>query len=107
MGVSAAAFPRASAAILLPNSASLSRATLGHGRLTDGRKQVLCSCERHGKGCDSAMQGATRLLAAAAGVWLSLSPAKADLKLCNNTESRVGVALGYKDAQGWASEGWW
>lgn len=33
--------------------------------------------------------------------------ARADLKLCNNTESRVGVALGYKDQQGWASEGWW
>ena len=33
--------------------------------------------------------------------------AKADLKLCNKTESRVGVALGYKDKDGWASEGWW
>ena len=33
--------------------------------------------------------------------------AKADLKLCNNTQSRVGVGLGYKDQQGWASEGWW
>lgn len=35
------------------------------------------------------------------------SPAAADLKLCNKTDSRVGVALGYKDMQGWASEGWW
>jgi len=34
-------------------------------------------------------------------------PAHADLKLCNNTVSRVGVALGYKDTKGWASEGWW
>jgi uncharacterized membrane protein len=33
--------------------------------------------------------------------------AKADLKLCNNTDSRVGVAIGYKDKEGWASEGWW
>ena len=33
--------------------------------------------------------------------------AKADLKPCNKTESRVGVALGYKDKEGWASEGWW
>ena len=33
--------------------------------------------------------------------------ASADLKLCNNTPSRVGVALGYKDKNGWASEGWW
>jgi uncharacterized membrane protein len=35
------------------------------------------------------------------------APAQADLKLCNNTDSRVGVAVGYKDKEGWASEGWW
>jgi uncharacterized membrane protein len=34
-------------------------------------------------------------------------PALADLKMCNNTMSRVGVALGYKDKDGWATEGWW
>lgn len=33
--------------------------------------------------------------------------AHADLKLCNTTGSRVGVAIGYKDQEGWASEGWW
>ena len=38
---------------------------------------------------------------------LLASPAQADLKLCNKTESRVGVALGYKDKEGWATEGWW
>ena len=35
------------------------------------------------------------------------SPAKADFRLCNNTGSRVGIALGYKDAEGWTTEGWW
>jgi uncharacterized membrane protein len=34
-------------------------------------------------------------------------PAHADFRLCNNTGSRVGVALGYKDAEGWTTEGWW
>jgi uncharacterized membrane protein len=34
-------------------------------------------------------------------------PANADLKLCNTTSSRVGVAIGYKDEKGWVSEGWW
>lgn len=29
------------------------------------------------------------------------------LRLCNTTGSRVGVAIGYKDANGWATEGWW
>lgn len=33
--------------------------------------------------------------------------ARADIKLCNATSSRVGVAIGYKDAKGWATEGWW
>jgi uncharacterized membrane protein len=35
------------------------------------------------------------------------SSAAADFRLCNNTSSRVGIALGYKDAEGWATEGWW
>jgi len=33
--------------------------------------------------------------------------ARADLKLCNSTSSRVGVAVGYRDENGWATEGWW
>ncbi|KJC57852.1 membrane protein [Bradyrhizobium sp. LTSPM299] len=38
---------------------------------------------------------------------LCASPAAADFRLCNNTSSRVGIALGYKDAEGWTTEGWW
>jgi uncharacterized membrane protein len=38
-------------------------------------------------------------------------PASADLKLCNDTNSNIGVALGYGDVKGntknWRSEGWW
>jgi uncharacterized membrane protein len=37
----------------------------------------------------------------------SARPAVADFRLCNNTPSRVGVAVGYKDADGWTTEGWW
>lgn len=37
----------------------------------------------------------------------SASSAKADLKLCNASTSRVGVAIGYQDPRGWATEGWW
>ena len=44
---------------------------------------------------------ATLLLAATA------RPAAADFRLCNNTSSRVGVAVGYKAADGWTTEGWW
>lgn len=34
--------------------------------------------------------------------------ARADLKLCNTTPNRIGVALGYRDSGGgWITEGWW
>lgn len=33
--------------------------------------------------------------------------ARADLRLCNQTPNRVGVAIGYKDQQTWTTEGWW
>ena len=39
--------------------------------------------------------------------FVSRSPAAADFRLCNNTGSRVGIALGYKDNDGWTTEGWW
>src|SRR5690349_14675286 len=34
-------------------------------------------------------------------------PAKADFRLCNNTGNRVGIAIGYKENEGWTTEGWW
>jgi uncharacterized membrane protein len=33
--------------------------------------------------------------------------ALAELKLCNQTTARVGVAVGYKEADIWVTEGWW
>ena len=50
------------------------------------------------------------LVAAAFMLTLVISPpqAHADFQLCNNTGSRVGVAVGYKDTDGsWVTEGWW
>lgn len=47
------------------------------------------------------------LVLATAGIVAGASTAHADLKLCNTTASRVGVAIGYKDQEGWATEGWW
>jgi uncharacterized membrane protein len=39
---------------------------------------------------------------------LTPAPAYADFHICNNSGSRVGVAIGYKDADGqWTTEGWW
>jgi len=50
---------------------------------------------------------ATLCLAASAMAGLAAAPAAADFRICNVTKSRVGIALGYKDNDGWATEGWW
>jgi uncharacterized membrane protein len=42
-----------------------------------------------------------------AGLVARPSQAHADLRLCNTTTARIGVAIGYQDNQGWATEGWW
>ena len=47
------------------------------------------------------------LLAAALFGIDGATSAFADLRLCNMTSSRVGVAIGYREPQGWVSEGWW
>ncbi len=38
---------------------------------------------------------------------MAAAPAYADLKICNSTPARLGVAIGYQDEKGWATEGWW
>jgi uncharacterized membrane protein len=53
------------------------------------------------------LQSALGLLVAAFALSAAPEPAHADLKLCNTTASRVGVAIGYRDTEGWATEGWW
>ncbi len=61
----------------------------------------------------AAGQGARiRYLAAALMIAVVLipagtGPAWADLKLCNSTLSRIGIAIGYRDNKGWTTEGWW
>ena len=49
---------------------------------------------------------ATIAVALALAVGPSL-PAEADFTVCNRTESRVGVAVGYQEDTDWATEGWW
>ncbi|WP_375452147.1 DUF1036 domain-containing protein [uncultured Devosia sp.] len=34
-------------------------------------------------------------------------PARADLRVCNETANPLTVALGYRAERGWMSEGWW
>lgn len=37
----------------------------------------------------------------------SQNEARADFRVCNGTQSLVGVAIGYRASEGWISEGWW
>lgn len=41
------------------------------------------------------------------GTFVSISPAYADLRVCNQTANPVSIALGYRAERGWQSEGWW
>jgi uncharacterized membrane protein len=35
------------------------------------------------------------------------APARADLRVCNQTRNPINIALGYRAQSGWLSEGWW
>ena len=36
-----------------------------------------------------------------------IGTAVAELRICNKTTSKVGVAIGYKSPRDWMTEGWW
>ena len=68
---------------------------LTHGRTFAQRRAVMLRF---------LLLGGTVLTLASFG---GVTPALADFRLCNNTGSRVGVAIGYRDKEGWLTEGWW
>jgi uncharacterized membrane protein len=71
-------------------------------RLVAGR-----AATRHFIAAFAGVNGIACIALVFAGLVASAAPAAADFRLCNNTASRVGVAVGYKDADGWTTEGWW
>jgi uncharacterized membrane protein len=46
-------------------------------------------------------------LAALAAIVCVPGEARADFRLCNNTNLRVSIALAYTTGQNWVQEGWW
>jgi uncharacterized membrane protein len=60
-----------------------------------------------GKRFHNVLAGLALCIATMLSLSASVRPAAADFRLCNNTGSRVGVAVGYKDNDGWTTEGWW
>jgi uncharacterized membrane protein len=53
------------------------------------------------------LRSALAIGATCAALTLHSATGWADLKLCNTTSSRIGVAIGYRDTSGWTTEGWW
>ncbi|GLQ56891.1 DUF1036 domain-containing protein [Devosia nitrariae] len=51
--------------------------------------------------------GITLLGLTFSGLMITAAPARADLRVCNETGNLVSVALGYRAERGWQSEGWW
>lgn len=51
--------------------------------------------------------GLALLVMLAGGALFSITPAYADLRVCNQTADPVSIALGYRATSGWQSEGWW
>ena len=49
----------------------------------------------------------THAVLGTACIFVVANTANADLRVCNKTTSRVGIAIGYKAARDWTTEGWW
>jgi uncharacterized membrane protein len=83
----------------------------GTGPKTSNLRLVLAKAWIRGWICALARTSRTGAAVAAIltllGLAASAGPAAADFRLCNNTSSRVGVAIGYNDTDGWTTEGWW
>lgn len=59
-------------------------------------------------GTGAARRGLWIIFALVAIAWIvGAEPAMADLRICNKTTSRIGIAVGYKDTDAWTTEGWW
>lgn len=72
---------------------------------------ALAESQRHSTTVRSAVRtwvpSMSALLLAVAATTFTAQPARAELRLCNKTESQVGVAIGYREDTEWVTEGWW
>lgn len=68
---------------------------------TIGFSTVLASARRVALAAAIAISGLPLL-----GVF-SATGARADFRVCNATQSLIGVSIGYRAKAGWVTEGWW
>lgn len=55
----------------------------------------------------AAALSAAMLMLSTAALGVSANEAAAEFRVCNATQTAVGVAIGYRAKEGWISEGWW
>jgi uncharacterized membrane protein len=77
----------------------------GAARRKPGQERSNRRLDRSGFGKKSWLGAA--IVVAAAGFGLSANDASAEFRVCNATQTAVGVAIGYRAKEGWISEGWW
>ena len=73
--------------------------------LASGRGSALTRA--YGRWCRSLLSAAATVVLSLVGLAAGATPALADLRLCNKTDSTVSIAIGYKAKDGWRTEGWW
>ncbi|MDP3896542.1 MAG: DUF1036 domain-containing protein [Mesorhizobium sp.] len=73
-----------------------------HDLTAKGLRMLVARAARLHRAYAAPLAGAAALCAA-----LFATPAFADFRVCNATQSLVGVAIGYRAKAGWITEGWW
>jgi uncharacterized membrane protein len=79
-----------------------------NNKMPDGYQLRLSPATSHAR---PHWNAARPIRAAGAALFLAMlahgTSARADFRLCNDTKSLVGVALGYREDGNWITEGWW
>jgi uncharacterized membrane protein len=55
----------------------------------------------------SILQAVATVLISLNFILVDTTIAKSDFRMCNDTKSLVGIALGYREKEKWITEGWW
>src|SRR5215475_3338903 len=88
------------------NRSNFERSRKPQRKRRPGRANGLCANVFH-RGLPAVLCPRLFCLGLATAVPLAVTPAAADFRICNLTKSRIGIAVGYKDGEEWATEGWW
>lgn len=83
------------------------RAQFAEKGLKHMKGSMLRGMNRVRSGAGRALLAVLPFAAAVIAVLAQATPAHADFRVCNATQSLVGVGIGYRAKAGWITEGWW